>query len=137
MLAPAILYIIGLVGFPFLLSIYYSVLRDRRQQRNSLRRAAEFPANSENLNLLDLAVEHDRLHGHHAGRRPRFRDCAGPGAAVEFSRQMVGAVVDPAVGRTDFARQHRLAVDVRFDLQRDQWTLRAAGLLQPYRVTRN
>ena len=63
-----------------------------------------------------------------------------PRPCRRFSRQMAGAPADPvAVGRAGVAGQHRLVVDVRFDLQRHQldaapvacWFQRVADLAGP------
>ena len=123
MLAPAILYIVLLVGFPFLLSLYYSLSRcDRCEPRNAFRRPREFPARGRKPRR--------------SGLRSRTRSCSplisqvlvidirqrpGDGAADGFPRQVGGAAADPAaLGRADLAEQHRLAMDLRFHLQHHQ-----------------
>ena len=94
---------------------------NRREPRDAFRRPGEFSARGRKRDVLGRAQEYGRLHRHLADSRLDIRQRPGDGAAGGFPRQVAGAAADPApLGRADLARQRRLAVDVRFHLQRHQ-----------------
>ena len=120
--APAILYVLLLVGVPFLLAVYYSLsaytIYDPSWRFVGLsnfarhRRKSRVPAN---------AGQHLHLHLRIADPRPHPRQVRRPAAAAAVPRPQDRPGADhTAVGGAGRARDGGLAVDVRFALQRHQ-----------------
>ena len=122
MLAPAILYIVLLVGFPFLLSLYYS-LSDATVASRELHFVGlqNYRRIVESAHVLAVAEEHAHHYVRLAVLHRRAGEYSGGRADQGVPRQVVRAVPDPAaVGRADLARFDRLALDLRFHLQHHQ-----------------
>ena len=131
--SPAILYVLLLVGVPFLMAVYYSVsaytIYDPSWQFVGL---ANFERSSQNPDLPADAVQHLHLHLRIADPRPHPRQVRRAGAAAPVPRPQVRQGADhTALGGAGRARHGRLAVDVRFALQRHQLDADRARLHHP------
>ena len=92
MLAPAILYIVLLVGFPFFLSLYYSVSNVTVGSRDMAFVGLEnFRRMIDSHTFWTALQEHVDLHDRLAVLRTRVRQHAGDGAVDRFPRQVGGA----------------------------------------------
>ena len=131
--APAILYVLLLVGLPFLLAVYYSVsaytIYDPSWRFVGL---ANFRQILQNPVFLRNAGQHLPLHLRLATARPHPRQVRRAVAVAAVPRAQDRQGVDHlALGGADRARQRRLGVDVRFALQRHQLDLDRTRHLQP------
>ena len=119
MIAPAILYIVAMIGVPFVLAILYS-LSDATTGDPALtsRRPAELRRGAGGSRLPALPAEHRRLHP----GLPVHRRRPVPAARHRPPQEVPGKVARPVphhapVDGADLARDDRLALDARLDLQ--------------------
>ena len=133
--APAILYVLLLVGLPLLLSVYYSVsaytIYDPSWRFVGL---ANFAQIVENPDFLANAEQHLYLHVRIAIPRPRAWQvrCVVAVATVPGAQDRQGAG-HITLGGADRARHRRLAMDVRLALQRHQLVDDRARRHRPFR----
>ena len=121
-LAPAILYILVLVGFPFLLAIYYSVSAYTIYNPSyHFVGLANFRTIVQSYSLSPSAANTFifTIGSQILGLDPRQVRRAVAAAPIPRTQDRPGAD-RAAVGGADGARHRRLGVDVQFALQRDQ-----------------
>ena len=122
LVAPAIIYVLLLVGLPLLLAVYYSVsaytIYDPTWRFVGL---ANFRADHAKSDLHPDAEQHLHLHVRLATARPRARKVRRLPAVAAVPRPQDREGADhPAFRGAGRARHDCLAMDVRFALQRDQ-----------------
>ena len=122
LVAPAIIYVLLLVGLPLLLAVYYSLsaytIYDPTWKFVGL---ANFAQILQNPTFIDTLRQHLHLYVRLATARPRARKVRRLPAAAAVPRPQDRAGADhPAFRGAGRARHDRLAMDVQFALQRDQ-----------------
>src|SRR6185436_3578448 len=122
LVAPAILYVLLLVGLPLLLAVYYFAQRLYNLQPNlEVCRSGELRADPAKPDISRHTAQHLHLYIWFATARPRARKIRRLPAVAALPRPEDCAGADhPALCGAGRARHDRLAMDVRFALQRDQ-----------------